>query len=427
LDFHKELYKLSNEINGLHFMLIELEGLPEYNLDELKELNSVKYEKEFFYNKKLENLLKIIQDLNRNIWLPLDSYNDIHFIQKFFVLIGFSKFAYNYDVNIVGSYESILEESKKQVNEHNSTDFAKDIDLEAFKNLIVPLVDKDDNLFSPEFVHNLYTGWARSRVENPISKKKKGLYLINFNMLYNKTTGESAPSSLVYSYYNYNTMFTVPLIRYIEGITKLNVKSLGINNSIFVVDKLLEKHTQWDSQSNQEFLRNNTSLILPRYKHFVNVLEYIKLLSMEGPLYTNMEDMSHLLQHFYFSNLEGVVKYYNHMLDLKETEQTVTIRNFIKDKTLRLHLAPHYNRNIIFHFYFLVTDLDSLLYKLKTLHVSGGPQSNRAKISLTDANLTQMDFAFRKSMALEMAKKYSLNWRAFSFKNIHMNCGNIYY
>ena len=50
---------------------------------------------------------------------------------------------------------------------------------------------------------------------------------------------------------------------------------------------------------------------------------------------------------------------------------------------------------------FLIKDLKSLLVKLKDLNVNAGPQSERGKCSLLDANLSRFDESFRETMYLD--------------------------
>lgn len=67
--------------------------------------------------------------------------------------------------------------------------------------------------------------------------------MVNFNILYKKMDNQSISHTLVYSYYSYNSIFTNLLVNYMEEITKLNVKDMNFNSTIFVIDELLHNYS----------------------------------------------------------------------------------------------------------------------------------------------------------------------------------------
>lgn len=70
----------------------------------------------------------------------------------------------------------------------------------------------DGCLWTPDLVNEIAGGWTKmrpSKYQSSINENNKnnGLYLVNFNLLYNRTDNRLSPT-LVYSYYDYNIIFS---------------------------------------------------------------------------------------------------------------------------------------------------------------------------------------------------------------------------
>lgn len=437
---YKNLYKLKLEINMLLELLkeneeIELlkenEKLDDNNIDLLKEINSLVYEKEFVFIKKLNDLAKVISDINNKYWFhsdkDLDKYGTINgYLTKleldlddFNLYINTKEFIFNFciqehfrDLNDKLESKKVLLDNRVPINKLNEKQF----------------------LFNSNLIYKLYEA-QKIRKYFDIDKNKElkqdGLYLVNFNLIYKRMQENTVscqvfskmPYTLIYKYLNYNTMFSELLVSYIEEVSKYNINMHNLNNTVFVIDESFKEYSKWDIDSIDEQYFNN------KYnynRHKYNIIKYILLLSRnKGPMYLNIDNIVKLLLLLYNRCNKDIIDFY--------------LKNNIKDKFLRdklnkglLNLSGKHNENIIFNFVFLIKDLNSLLSQLKSLNVNGGPQKWRAECDYISSNLSIIDECFRSSMYNHYLDYHInnilppfLNKTHFSFKNIHINLGEV--
>ena len=293
-------------------------------------------------------------------------------------------------------------------------------------NLFRPEVDcnEEGRLFNSEFINELNNGWCKNIEENRLSDKEiKWLYLVNFNILYKNINGKTTPDTLIYSYYKYNPIFSYPLVRYLEVITKMEVQLMNTETTIFNIDHSLINFASWNSEFSREFFLMNFEYFHGKEnRNKLNLVESIASLSYEGPMYTSIENLSYVIRFLFEGNVFKVWEYY-----LKYFINIPGFKEGYEKGEIKINLRKS-NKNAIFNFVFLVRDLDGLKKLLKDLKINCGPQKNRGQINFSMANLTRIDTGFRKSMYLyNNTIGAGLEKRDFSFKNIHMNLGNVRY
>ena len=234
------------------------------------------------------------------------------------------------------------------------------------------------------------------------------------------------PYTLIYKYLNYNTLFTVLFLSYIEEVSKYNINLHNLNYAVFVLDKSLMEDSKWDKDSIDEQYYNN-KYNYSKYKYKYNIIKYILLLSRsKGPVYLNLDSLVKLLKLLCKGRNKDIIDFY--------------LKNNINDKFLRdklnqglLNLSDNHNENILFNFVFLVKDLNSLLSELKGFNVKGGPQKWRAVCDCLTSNLSITDKCFRSSMynhyiyylINNKIPTPLLNKTQFSFKIIQINLENV--
>ncbi len=421
-DLYKELLKLRIEINDLRKLLKQKESSEYYELDLLKEINSLIYIKNFKFYKRLGSLVDTIIFINRkHFWFDLDAVGDnkLEITKKFFIRLKFVDFENEYHINVEDNKYYLEKSYLSQINKYINIENQKYKNLILEDNFNIPVITfTKPDIFNDHILYEILDGCKKPRS----ILNKDGLYMVNFNILYKKNKGIRIPHTLVYTAMRYNPIFTPILISYMEEVKKLNVKSLHINNVMFVIDSLFKKYDKWDGNDLQVLLESNILNITPNIYNNLNVIEYLSMLSSDGPLYLNMSDMEILISALFKDDLNNIMDFYkrgfckNSFLD-----------SLIKEKKIKINLSNKYNNNIIFNFVFLVENLDNLLYKLKKLKVNAGPQSQRGIYNLRHNTLSQVDWAFRRSMFLHcnsfLDEKFCMHH--FSFKNIHVNLGNV--
>lgn len=255
----------------------------------------------------------------------------------------------------------------------------------------------------------------KDQTNKDINNNNEGVYLVNFNILYKN----NKPDCLTYSYLRYNTIFTEALVHYIDQFKINNIKFLNLNNRLFVLEDSFLKYSSLERYENAyNYLKLNSYYLTLDNKYKFNLIECLSLLSCNKPTYLDLKEISEFIHILYNGNNNKIIDFY-------KNNSTIEV---LKNKWFNINLNEHFNKNIIFNFFFLVKDLDSLLNKLKSLNmgVNGGPQSKRAMCSLTDANILRIDSCFRQSLYLgSKSYKTDLTNRDFHFKNIHINLGSV--
>ena len=121
-------------------------------------------------------------------------------------------------------------------------------------------------------------------------------------------------------------------------------------------------------------------------------------------MFLDVENISNLLHKLYKGDLEYVVKLYwyiNYIKNGENKDVAALVKALKRGGGIQFDLYKRHNKKIILNFMFLIKDLKSLLVKLKDLNVNAGPQSERGKCSLLDANLSRFDESFRETMYLD--------------------------
>ena len=250
-------------------------------------------------------------------------------------------------------------------------------------NIILELNNNNNNLYQNIIIttDSRESKWWRN------INKNEGLYLINFNIIYNY---ESGISTLIYKYIKYNNMFDKFIISYINEIQSKSVfMDWDSNNFIFIIDKILNSYNTWDKEYYKLFINNNEDIEnIP-----LNLIEYLLIISEDGPKYFDINNMINFINYLYQKDNQKILEYY-------------------ENRNMPYKYSDVYPKNIdnkiISNFIFLVKDIKSLVDKFINININEGPQKWRGQCDLISNNLLMIDKSFRKSMYNHYKKHYNI-------------------
>lgn len=262
-----------------------------------------------------------------------------------------------------------------------------------------------------------------------MSKDKLGIYLVVFRVLNN------GKKDVLYNYIYYPNIFTETYLNFLVGknVASIRYSEWGdllviINQDIF--DNLPNKDVRvfdnsWKySVNDTKFVENLLTNPFPYYRGS-NTLEVINILKRLNYLTVDYKEMSQLLTYTIEKN------YYKFAYNLINDSDLEVYKNRISIEDNDL------NVNLINSVMFVVRDINSFISSLKTntnYTFNEGNQQWRGQVNSMNALLNSMDHDYRNSLynhnqyhvksgTLDMG--YKLDKSKFSFRNIHMNLGNI--
>ncbi len=194
LNDYKKAYKLKLEIFNLKEMLKKKEINEYNNIDLLKEINSLIYEKIYNYNNVIKDLMNDIEFCNKKYFRDEYIYtiNLYGYLKIFFGRLGFDmeQFSLNNITNEINIIEVSLDYP------------ISDLDIEMYKNNNINL-SQNNNLLSYDIINELKEGLKVKQTRKISKNDMDGIYLVNFNVLYGKINGVSVNNSLIYRYIKY--------------------------------------------------------------------------------------------------------------------------------------------------------------------------------------------------------------------------------
>lgn len=432
---YRYLFRLRLDLSGLNVLLDECKE-KKLNLEILIKVNSLIFVRSLKYNKYLNKLSNVLVENNYDFRININDSNSLEIIDEFWDSVNFNEYSNGiFHVELqdhytsYGVWKSTLTERIRYLHSRLSIGYLNKVDFDVpIVNLSTPIKEKECNdfhmLFHSEMINKLKSGWYTDNEENRLRyKKNEWLYLVNFNILYKNINGKKTPDTLIYSYYKYNPIFSYPLVRYLEEITVMDALFMNVNTTIFNIDNSMRDFSRWDRESSSEFYMHNSDYFYGKNnRNKLNLIESIASMSYGGPMYSSIENLSQVIRYLFEGDVIKVWKY-----SRKFFLDVMGFNVEYKKGNISLNIRKS-NVNAIFNFVFLVKDLDRLKELLKDLKVNEGPQKNRGLCDLSKANLTRNDMGFRKSLYLSCdTLRTGLKKRDFSYKNVHMNLGDVRY
>lgn len=405
-----------------------------------KELNNLIYERKFTHSKFLKILRELVEKEVGKQNMQETTVNDITYLTNNLhsLIVDYEK--YNIFIPNKESLYSdyllkTLNDCKKKLsllsNEYErSSLIPQTLQDTEFNIPILPLKTKP----SQEAILYMKNAWKNPDIRLK-EDQKDGLFLINFNILRKHSLdNDGIKLGLIYSYVNWNYKLEKVLVNYMQEMSLRDIRTSAINPLIFIIDDKLKKYDDWDRDS---WLEENHQNIIDNIEFAnktgsLNIVQSLLLLSEKGPLFMNTSSMSDIIRSLYNEDYNKIYNVYSNNLDTEGVVYTSLKKKWDKKELDIKYVKDNSNRNTIFNFYFLVKDLSSLIKTLKDLETNGGPQRDRARLSLTKYNLAALEISIRNTMFINaLGSDYNLsqilNYEDFSFKHLQMNCGYVRY
>jgi len=284
-------------------------------------------------------------------------------------------------------------------------------------------------LINEDLTNALKNAYSAKR-QNRFFNESDFVYMVMFN-----TIPKNGSRILIYNYRAYSIHFLSLLYVYIL----LEQRSIyyGLNKGylasdyFFIMDKELinkfpllsyfeKKNSDYEAESNLNLLSSFRYNFIHLIKHYV-----------KGHIIKNYEEMTELIKLLMANNPYGVITNLNINIS-KDLDNDISILD---------NLNIDYIYNNLMRFVFIVSDLKDFTDQVKkTLdhEVNLGPQKERGSASYLSYTLSNIDRGFRNSMFnhnrayidhmvhdRDIRDKSYLGKSCFSFKNIHMNMGNV--
>lgn len=423
---YKSVYELKVEISYLHAMLYRLEKDGNSSISLLKEINNLIYEKKRTYGVEFDRLAIDLNALSeeQGCHHASESFDELDKFKRVLISLDFE--ATLFDLTIVNNEARIIDRLKKA--NYKLKVYKTDLEFKPIQHFYI---GRDD-------ISTIKNGWTKVFNKNDYNKhnSKNGLYLVNFNVLYNKKNNQSnrVNNTLVYSYLSYNTLFALSLMNYLNSLSASNLSihdSIIIEPRVFVLDKSLHPFIEEGKvdEESSKMSKLLSHLIVGENKTY-DKIAFLLLLASEGAISKSSDSIYEML-HALFNN--DYVSFWNHCKINKTSSNIITklliarTGDFGYDAFADFVRGHKHLNNSINNFYFVVRDLDSLIKKFKDINVNQGPQKWRGMCSLTQSNIYDIDQGFRHHLLNTWEDYNYVEDKDFSFKNIHMNLGNVRY
>lgn len=302
----------------------------------------------------------------------------------------------------------------------------------------INVIDRNNYVISEELHETLRTGSLKNQ-SKAISKTKNGLYLVSFRMLNNDK------KVLVYNYIYYDQIFLPSLLNFLAYKDEYSIRFREWGSTLVVVDKSVYKYInerEYDIIRYVEFEMTRNANI----KYYIHTLEPLRALERyvkdNENAYFIGDPYKYAILHI---NTLNVLLSYNEVKDVFKHVVNKDYCNLIskilypilnENKELKVNNDFEESISIMNSTIFLVSNLDNFVRELRDLDysVNEGPQSLRGQVNSINALLNNFDYDYRRSLLNHnmyhvkrgvVDNRYLLNKSHFSFKNIHMNIGNV--
>lgn len=268
---------------------------------------------------------------------------------------------------------------------------------------------------------------SKTRSKQKNVTKKPGIYLVCFRLL------NKSKKDIIYNYIYYNPIFVDTLLVYFffRNINSFRLHEWGDIFTVIdrnVIDISCFKQDTYDKHMFMDVADFEKSYYNLDYKsYYVESVKMnlINLINKMNYVTSGVEETANLLsliiEKSYKPFIEQVLK--NFIKDFDEINQDLD-----EESNISINLA---NSSL-----FVLSDIEGFKTKFleKGYKLNEGPQSWRGQINSMSALLSIFDMEFRNSLYLHnqhhvrngrVDSKYSLPKSKFSFRNIHMNLGNI--
>jgi len=262
---------------------------------------------------------------------------------------------------------------------------------------------------------DLHYALAEGNLKNS-PNSKGGVYLVMFRVL------KKNDNVLVYNYVYYNKLFINSLLYYLTNKTDFAYSYLFKEWGDFLcfIDKnLFGENFKGDNIFFNEYFKDHYKSDTKNVSNneFLAFYDQVKKLSFA----IDQNELPHLIK-------LGVIKKYKDFF----IKISSSFENDLKD----IH-SDYYNIDLYLlrDCLFVVKDLTSILHTLRSLgfQVTKGPENLRQRLNSMSSFLSCIDDDYRQNLYKyqindnNISIDYKLPRSKFSFKNIHMNLGNVKY
>ena len=268
-------------------------------------------------------------------------------------------------------------------------------------------------------------------------KKELGIYLVGFRVLNHED------KSLVFNYVYYPSIF---LEAYLAFIAHRNISSIRFNewgDTLVVVDKgIVEQNPLLIGSSNSNDKSNRYSLTNKLEYHntlesydkdyfeYLPIESFISLINKLNFCTNNLDECSYIL------NLAIQKEYIKYIQYLLYPMYSDTKFHLYWNERLSNNIKNLNSINLVNTILFVVNDVVYMknLIEKSGYTISEGPSKWRGQINSINGLLGSMDLDFRNSLYNHhsfyirnglIPNKFQLDKSKFSFRNIHMNIGNV--
>ena len=297
-------------------------------------------------------------------------------------------------------------------------------------NIVKNVLSQDRYLISND-LHNVLLTSKLENSTNTISKNN-GIYVVAVRLLNQENR------TLIYNYIYYPSIFIETWVAFLlfRNINSLRFNQWGdtfviinqdlINNSATLKFPIVEEGlgARFRLNSESEAVRA-LHYISNNYLH-ANVEQFINVFNQLNYICSDTNELVNLLTLGFNKEYKA---YFNHLLKSLN-------REIILDDNPNLeHVKDDDKLNITNTSIYMVNDINCFVKTLnKNFSVNEGPQKWRGQINSMNGILSTMDIDYRNSLYNHnnfhvrnntIHRNYSLPRSSFSFRNIHMNIGNV--
>jgi DNA-directed RNA polymerase len=293
-------------------------------------------------------------------------------------------------------------------------------------NIIRNVLNTSTYLFKTELQESIDKSIPATTTTYLGSKNPLGVYLVMFRVLNLKT------NVLVYNYIYYPRFFFLTLLTYLtsreEDIPNAVVREWGDFLSIFDIN--LHENLQYHDKLKLNLINKRGEELL----YAIDKSDYLA---------TDLHSTLNLINKLYYTvdynsmfNIISLACKKDYMGFVKEILGSIKDYDILSNKISNFELDK--SINMINPCLFVVKDLDKFISNLtdKGLKVNCGPQPLRGKMNSINNFLNCLDTDYRKALynhnsyhvrTGNIDSKFLLHRSKFSFRNIHMNIGNVHY
>lgn len=300
------------------------------------------------------------------------------------------------------------------------------------------ILNKNQYVISKQLHYSLLQGklpWVTDE-SNQIVSKKKGVYLVSFRYL-NKDK-----NTVVYNYIYYDIVFLYSIINFLPYKNVDSVRYFEWGDTFVAINEGVFQGLDYNDKRLYPHVTGSYDPVYSKYlstsiEDFDTVFDEVNNYYIDSQLRLVISAINKLNKLVSNNEMLDIFKY---AIEKNSIDFIISILNPLYDaEYIKKKLGDNDQEetfNLINSCIFVVGDIDLFIQDLIKLgyNVNEGPQKWRGQVNSINGLLTTMDMDFRNSLYnhnLYHVKKghvhlnYKLDKSLFSFRNVHMNLGNV--